>query len=171
MARPGLQTGPCPRCLAPAAATCPDGFAGPACALCQTDDACRRSLRTATAACSRALTFAEGSQAVKSFACALPPDGLLGGLLQPGSLLVQCTPGSAACTIGFTVKSPAVDVACRASGCTFVNGAASLACASTTCSCPADATCGNNSECASAGWADGRSRHVATGQAVGGRLS
>jgi hypothetical protein len=87
----------------------------------------------------------------KTFACSLPTGSLLGGLLEPGSLVVQCLSGSQGsggntCGIGFVVRSPRVPVQCQASSCTFITGQSNLTCANTTCSCPGDATCGNSSE-------------------------
>ncbi|KAL4857919.1 ATP-binding cassette sub-family G member 2 [Chlorella vulgaris] len=128
--------------------TCPAGFTGPSCALCQTTAACSASTGDAAATCSSDLAFNGGTQ-LKSFACSLPADGLLGSLLEPGSLLIQCSPSAANCSIGFGVTSPRVAVKCAATDCSFVAGQSSLTCASTACSCPADATCGNNSLIAS----------------------
>lgn len=128
-------------------ATCPEGFGGTGCALCQTDAACAAATGNAAATCSSDLAFAPDTQ-LKSFACSLPPGGLLGGLLEPGSLLVQCS-ANKTCSIGFVVASPRVAVQCAASGCTFAAGQSSLTCAATTCSCPGDASCGNSTLIAS----------------------
>lgn len=144
------------------AATCPEGFAGPSCALCQTDAACAASTGTA-ATCSTQLGFSPSS-ALKSYACSLPSEGLLGGLLEPGSLLVQCATGSKNCTIGFTVKSGGVAVGCEATACTLADGQASLTCGATKCSCPKDTTCGNSSESA---WARVQVAACVTRSAIG----
>lgn len=127
--------------------TCPEGFSGPGCALCSSDAACVRSTRSAGATCSTDLAFGP-SAALKSYACGLPPGGLLGSLLAPDSLLVQCNTATEECSIGFTVASNNVAVACQATGCAFTDGTANLTCSATACSCPADATCGNNGELA-----------------------
>lgn len=143
---PPAEPAPAPR-PSPAAVTapCPDGFSGPSCALCQSDAACAAATGAAAATCSQQLAFSPDST-LKSFACNVPASDFVGGLLEPGSLLVQCTPAASECTLGFKVKAGGVAVGCEASGCTFVNGQASLNCSATACSCTADTTCGNNSE-------------------------
>ena len=158
-----------PSPLPTTAAPCPEGFSGAGCALCQTDAACAASTGDPAATCSSSLAFAPTSQ-LKSYSCSLPPDGLLGSLLEPGSLVVQCSTGLApgqtlpsggrrlaqaagpSCSIGFVVASPRVEVKCAASSCTFAAGQSSLTCASTSCACAGDATCGANGEWGAAGF-------------------
>ena len=74
--------------------------------------------------------------------------GLAPGQVLPSGLggrrLAQAAPS---CSIGFVVASPRVEVKCAASSCTFAAGQSSLTCASTSCACVGDATCGANSEC------------------------
>jgi hypothetical protein len=56
---------------------------------------------------------------------------------------------AASCDIGFMVKDPAVRVACTAALCSLPSPGAlnpAVVCASATCSCPEDPTCGGNGE-------------------------
>lgn len=151
------------------AATCPVGRTGPGCALCTSDAGCTASGTTATT-CSTSLAFAPTSQ-LKSWSCALPSDNAIAGLLEPGSLLLQCSTGVAGtgtlptaeqaaagapapagnCSISFRLASNKLEVKCAATNCTLRAGQASLACSATSCACASDATCGGDGEGAG-GW-------------------
>lgn len=145
-------------CCVNAQSACPDGFSGPGCALCTSAAACAASTGDAASTCSSDLAFAPTST-LKSWSCSLPTTGL-SALLEPGSLLLQCSTGLSAgqtlpvagagtpapagnCSIGFRLASGnKVEVKCAASNCTLAAGQASLACPTTACSCPSDSTCG-----------------------------
>lgn len=71
--------------------TCPDGFSGNGCSICQTDQGCVTSTGDKEATCSNDVNFYPNSQ-VKSYSCEVT-DGLLSSLVVPGSLLVQCNTG------------------------------------------------------------------------------
>ena len=153
--------------------TCPSGFGGNGCAVCESAAACATATGNAAATCSSSLAFAPTSQ-LKSYSCSFNP-GLVASLVVPDSLLLQCSTGltagetlptsaaavatgrrrllapaaaaatGPACVISFNASST-VAVKCISSGCAFVAGLAHFNCTSTTCSCPNDATCGGNGE-------------------------
>lgn len=69
--------------------TCPLGFLGPRCALCEANAACALSTNVEKATCSTDLNFLETST-IKSFACDPTGPSLVVDLLVPDSLIIQC---------------------------------------------------------------------------------
>ncbi|KAL4457602.1 hypothetical protein ABPG75_012467 [Micractinium tetrahymenae] len=145
-------------------ATCPEGSTGPGCALCTSDAGCAAAGGGGTATtCSTSLAFSPASR-LKSWSCALPADNAVASLLEPGSLLLQCStrldasatlpsaeqaaagaPAPAGnCSISFRLASNKLEVKCAATNCTLRAGQASLVCSTTSCACASDATCGGN---------------------------
>lgn len=149
------------------AAACPGGRTGPDCALCSSDAGCAASGGGSATTCSTSLAFAPTSR-LKSWSCALPANNPIAALLEPGSLLLQCSTGldgtatlptaeqaaagapapAGNCSISFrlAMASNKLQVACAASNCTLRAGQASLACSSTACGCASDPTCGGDGE-------------------------
>ena len=78
--------------IAGPAATCPEGFGGAQCAVCQTDAACAGATGNAAATCSNSVQY-NANSTMKSYSCdPISPD-IIKGLIQPNSLLIQCRTG------------------------------------------------------------------------------
>lgn len=74
------------------AGSCPSGFSGPQCAVCQTAAACATATSNAAATCNTGFQFTNSST-VKSYSCDPTSPSLVTGLLVPGSMLIQCHTG------------------------------------------------------------------------------
>lgn len=75
-----------------AADTCPEGFSGAQCAVCQSDAGCAAATSNEAATCSSSFQFS-GNTTLKSYSCNPTSPELVTGLLEPDSLLIQCRTG------------------------------------------------------------------------------
>ncbi|KFM27108.1 ATP-binding cassette sub-family G member 2 [Auxenochlorella protothecoides] len=146
------------------AGSCPTGFSGPQCGVCESDAACAAATNDSGATCSHDVAYASNS-VTKSYACEMGT-GFLASIVAPNTTYVTCHTGAQAgqvlapsaeapapeagqapapeaggaigtgnCDIGFVLNTTSVPVLCSATSCQMSAGALDVYCGDVTCAC------------------------------------
>ncbi|RMZ55635.1 hypothetical protein APUTEX25_000218, partial [Auxenochlorella protothecoides] len=144
--------------------SCPTGFSGPQCGVCESDAACAAATNDSGATCSHDVAYASNS-VTKSYACEMGT-GFLASIVAPNTTYVTCHTGAQAgqvlapsaeapapeagqapapeaggaigtgnCDIGFVLNTTSVPVLCSATSCQMSAGALDVYCGDVTCAC------------------------------------
>lgn len=126
--------------------TCQEGWEGPKCESCMTDNACS-SLFNAPSTCSSARVYSSNT-AFKSYTCDLEGTGLE-DIIVPDTFFVSCntsvadnedmTTDGSYCKVNFAMKEYKDNpITCKASFCSFYANQSQVDCKSTSCECQRD---------------------------------
>ena len=126
--------------------TCQEGWEGPKCESCMTDNACS-TLFNAPATCSDARVYSSNT-AFKSYTCDLEGTGLE-DIIVPDTFFVSCntsiannddmTTDGSYCKVNFAMKEYKDNpITCKASFCSFYANQSQVDCKSTSCECQRD---------------------------------